>query len=91
MPAIGSQGPDCSDPVADKNYTTPCPPYRQATRQGPGAGGRFQVMEGPDKFHRFNRDRVPDPGNRRGRCSNREYGRGRSFRRGGAAEVETIA
>ena len=52
-------------------------------------GGRFEIMEGPDKFHRFVVIELPtfEQG---ARASSVEYNKAAAFRRAGAGEVETI-
>ena len=53
-------------------------------------GGRFQIMEGPDKFHRFVVIEFPTFEQGVACFTSPEYNEAAALRRGGAGEVETI-
>jgi uncharacterized protein (DUF1330 family) len=53
-------------------------------------GGRFQIMEGPDKFHRFVVIEFPTLEQGVACFTSDDYNKAAAFRRGGAGEVETI-
>jgi len=53
-------------------------------------GGRFQIMEGPDKFHRFVVIEFPSFEKGVACFTSKEYAAAAAFRRSGAGEVETI-
>ena len=53
-------------------------------------GGRFQIMEGPDKFQRFVVIEFPTFEQGVACFTSPEYDRAAAFRRSGAGEVETV-
>ena len=53
-------------------------------------GGRFQIMEGPDKFHRFVVVEFPTLEQGVACFKSREYEDAAAFRPNGAGEVETV-
>ena len=53
-------------------------------------GGRYQIMEGPDKFHRFVVIEFPTFEQGVACFQSDEYNKAAAFRRSGAGEVETI-
>src|SRR5258706_14192683 len=53
-------------------------------------GGRFQIMEGPDKFHRFVVIEFPSFEQGVACFQSDEYNKAAASRRSGAGEVETI-
>ena len=53
-------------------------------------GGRHQIMEGPDKFHRFVVIEFPTFEQGVACFTSPEYDRAAAFRRKGAGEVETV-
>ena len=53
-------------------------------------GGRYQIMEGPQKFHRFVVVEFPSFEQAVACFTSAEYDRAAALRRGGAGEVETI-
>ena len=53
-------------------------------------GGRYQIMEGPDKFQRFIVIEFPTFEQAVACFTSDEYNEAAAFRRGGAGEVETI-
>jgi uncharacterized protein (DUF1330 family) len=86
--------------VARSNKNDPVE-YKKFTDQGPAIiakygglvlarGGRFQIMEGPDKFHRFVVIEFPSFEQGVACFQSDEYNVAAAFRRSGAGEVETI-
>ncbi|MBV9064557.1 MAG: DUF1330 domain-containing protein, partial [Methylobacteriaceae bacterium] len=53
-------------------------------------GGKYQVMEGPHKFHRFVVIEFPTFEQGVACFTSKEYEEAAAFRRSGAGEVETI-
>ena len=53
-------------------------------------GGKFQIVEGPDKFHRLVVIEFPTFEQGVACFTSPEYGRAAAYRRAGAGEVETI-
>jgi uncharacterized protein (DUF1330 family) len=53
-------------------------------------GGRYQIMEGPQKFHRFVVIEFPTMEQGVACFTSDEYDKAAAFRRNGAGEVETI-
>jgi uncharacterized protein (DUF1330 family) len=53
-------------------------------------GGRFQIMEGPEKFQRFVVIEFPTFEQGVACFTSDEYKKAAAFRRGGAGEVETV-
>jgi uncharacterized protein (DUF1330 family) len=91
MPAYWVARAKINDPVEYKKYTARVPEIL-AKYGGKvlARGGRFQIMEGPEKFHRF--VVIEFPTFRQGvACFNsEEYKEAAAFRRNGAGEVETV-
>src|SRR5579871_6449228 len=92
MPAYWVARSRITDPVAYKKYTDRVPAI--VARFGGrvlARGGRFQIMEGPDKFHRFVVIEF-DTFEQGVACfQSDEYNKAAAFRRAnGAGEVETI-
>jgi uncharacterized protein (DUF1330 family) len=91
MPAYWVARSRIIDAVAYKKYTDLVP---QIIAQFGGKvlarGGRFQIMEGPDKFHRFVVIEFPTFEQGVACFDSPEYKHAAAFRRGGAGEVETI-
>jgi uncharacterized protein (DUF1330 family) len=82
MPAYWVARSKIDDPVEYKKYTDLVPAI--IARYGGrvlARGGRYQVMEGPEKFHRYVVIEFP---------TFEQYDRAAAFRRAGAGEVETI-
>jgi uncharacterized protein (DUF1330 family) len=78
-----------SDPAEYKKYTDPLPALFQ--RYGAkvlARGGRYQVMEGPHKFHRFVVVEFPTFDEAVACFNSPEYGAAAAHRRNGAGEVE---
>jgi uncharacterized protein (DUF1330 family) len=84
MPAYWVARSRITDPVEYKKYTDLVPGIiAKFGGKVLARGGRFQIMEGPDKFHRFVVIEFPS-------FKSPEYDAAAAFRRGGAGEVETI-
>jgi uncharacterized protein (DUF1330 family) len=91
MPAYWVARSRITDPVEYKKYTDLVPGI--IARFGGkvlARGGRFQIMEGPDKFHRFVVIEFPTFEQGVACFKSPEYDAAASFRRSGAGEVETI-
>jgi uncharacterized protein (DUF1330 family) len=91
MPAYWVARSKINDPVEYKKYTDRLPPlFARYGAKILARGGRYQRMEGPDKFHRFIVIEFPTF-DQAVQCFNSpEYQEAAAFRRGGAGEVETI-
>jgi len=91
MPAYWIARSKINDPVEYKKYTD-CVPEIIAKYGGKvlARGGRFQVMEGADKFHRFIVIEFPSFEKGVACFTSAEYDEAAAFRRDGAGEVETI-
>jgi uncharacterized protein (DUF1330 family) len=91
MPAYWVARSRITDPVEYKKYTDLVPGI--IARFGGkvlARGGRFQIMEGPDKFHRFVVIEFPSFEQGVACFKSPEYDAAAAFRRSGAGEVETI-
>jgi len=91
MPAYWVARSRVVDPVEYKKYTDRVPEILDKY-QGTvlARGGRYQIMEGPDKFHRFVVIEFPTLEDAV-RCFNSpEYREAAAFRRNGAGEVENV-
>lgn len=91
MPAYWVARSRVVDPVEYKKYTDHVPEILDKY-QGTvlARGGRYQIMEGPDKFHRFVVIEFPTLEDAV-RCFNSpEYREAAAFRRNGAGEVENV-
>jgi len=80
-----------NDPVEYKKYTDRVPEI--LTRYGGkvlARGGRFKILEGPEKFHRFVVIEFPSLEQAVACHDSPEYREAASFRRGGAGEVELV-
>jgi len=92
MPAYWVARSRINDPVAYKKYTDRVPAII-AKHGGKvlARGGKFQIMEGPHKFHRFVVIEFPTFEQGVACFNSKEYDEAAAFRRnGGAGEVETI-
>jgi len=79
------------DPVEYKKYTDLVPGI--IARYGGrvlARGGRFQIMEGPDKFHRFVVIEFPSFEQGVACFTSPDYEAAATFRRSGTGEVETV-
>jgi uncharacterized protein (DUF1330 family) len=91
MPAYWVARSKINDPVAYKKYTDLVPGIiAKFGGKVLARGGRFQIMEGPDKFHRFIVIEFPTLEQGAACFKSPEYDRAAAFRRSGAGEVETI-
>jgi uncharacterized protein (DUF1330 family) len=80
-----------NDPVEYKKYTDLVPAIiAKFGGRVLARGGRFQIMEGPDKFHRFIVIEFPTFEQGVACFTSPEYDKAATFRRNGAGEVETI-
>ncbi len=92
MPAYWVARSKINDPVEYKKYTDRVPAI--TSKYGGrvlARGGRFEILEGPDKFHRFIVIEFPTFEQGVACFKSDEYKEAAAFRRnGGAGEVETI-
>ncbi len=92
MPAYWVARSKINDAAAYKKYTDRVPAI--IAKYGGkvlARGGRFQIMEGPEKFHRFVVIEFPTFEQGVACFQSKEYDEAAAFRRqGGAGEVETI-
>jgi uncharacterized protein (DUF1330 family) len=91
MPAYWVARSKINDPVEYKKYTDLVPGV--IAKYGGkvlARGGRHQIMEGPDKFHRFVVIEFPTFEQGVACFTSPEYDRAAAFRRAGAGEVETV-
>ena len=91
MPAYWVARSKINDPIAYKKYTDRVPVI--IARHGGkvlARGGRFQVMEGPQKFTRFVVIEFPSFAQGVACFQSAEYNEAAAFRRNGAGEVETV-
>jgi len=91
MPAYWVARSKVNDPVEYKKYTDLVPGI--IAKYGGkvlARGGRFQIMEGPDKFHRFIVIEFPTFEQGVACFKSPEYDKAAAFRRSGAGEVETM-
>jgi len=80
-----------TDPVEYKRYTDRVPEI--VARHGGkvlARGGRFEILEGPDTFHRFVVIEFPSLEAARACHDSPEYQEASAFRKGGAGQVELI-
>jgi len=91
MPAYWVARSRIVDPVEYKKYTDRVPAIL-AKYGGKvlARGGRYQIMEGPQKFHRFVVIEFPTFEQGVACFTSKEYDEAAAFRRKGAGEVETI-
>jgi uncharacterized protein (DUF1330 family) len=91
MPAYWVARSKINDPVEYKKYTDLVPAIiAKFGGKVLARGGRFQIMEGPDKFHRFIVIEFPTLEQGIACFKSPEYDKAAAFRRSGAGEVETI-
>jgi uncharacterized protein (DUF1330 family) len=91
MPAYWVARSKINDPVQYKKYADLAGAI--VTRHGGrilARGGRYQTMEGPDKFQRFVVVEFPTLEQGVACFTSPEYQEAAAFRRGGAGEVETV-
>ena len=91
MPAYWVARAKIHDPAEYKKYTDLVPAIL-AKHGGKvlARGGRYEIMEGPDKFHRFVVVEFPSYEQAVACFQSSEYNAAAAFRRSGAGEVETI-
>ncbi|MDA1117653.1 MAG: DUF1330 domain-containing protein [Proteobacteria bacterium] len=91
MPAYWLARSKINDPVEYKKYTDRVPGIL-ARHHGKvlARGGRFQIMEGPDKFQRFVVIEFPSFEQAVACFESSEYREAAAFRRAGAGEVENV-
>jgi uncharacterized protein (DUF1330 family) len=91
MPAYWVARSRITDPAEYKKYTDLVPGIiAKFGGKVLARGGRFQIMEGPDKFHRFVVIEFPTFEQGVACFKSPEYDAAAAFRRSGAGEVETI-
>jgi uncharacterized protein (DUF1330 family) len=91
MPAYWVARSRIVDPVEYKKYTDRVPGIiAKFGGKVLARGGRYQIMEGPDKFHRFVVIEFPSFEQGVACFNSPEYNEAAAFRRSGAGEVETI-
>ena len=91
MPAYWIARSKINDPVEYKKYTDQVPGIiGKFGGKVLARGGKFQIMEGPDKFHRFVVIEFPTFEQGVACFQSKEYDDAAAFRRNGAGEVETI-
>jgi uncharacterized protein (DUF1330 family) len=91
MPAYWVARSRINDPVEYKKYTDLVPGI--IARFGGkvlARGGRFKILEGPDKFHRFVVIEFPSLEQAVACHDSPEYREAAAFRRKGAGEVELV-
>jgi len=91
MPAYWVARSKINDPVEYKKYTDRVPgiigPYGGKVL---ARGGRFNILEGPEKFHRFVVIEFPTLEQAVACHDSPEYHEASAFRRSGAGEVELV-
>ena len=91
MPVYWVARAKINDPVEYKKYTDRIPEIiAQYGGKALARGGRFRIMEGPDKFHRFIVIEFPTFDQAVACFTSKGYDEAAVFRRSGAGEVETI-
>jgi uncharacterized protein (DUF1330 family) len=91
MPAYWVARSKITDPVEYKKYTDRVPAIiAKFGGKVLARGGRFEIMEGPDKFHRFVVIEFASFEQGVACFRSDEYNEAAAFRRDGAGEVETI-
>jgi uncharacterized protein (DUF1330 family) len=91
MPAYWVARSKINDPVEYKKYTDLVPGIiAKFGGKVLARGGKFQIMEGPDKFQRFVVIEFPTFEQGVACFTSPEYDAAAAFRRSGAGEVETI-
>jgi uncharacterized protein (DUF1330 family) len=91
MPAYWVARSKINDPVEYKKYTDQVPGI--IAKYGGkvlARGGKYQIVEGPEKFHRFVVIEFPTLEEGVACFTSKEYDEAAAFRRTGAGEVETV-
>jgi uncharacterized protein (DUF1330 family) len=91
MPAYWLARAKITDPVAYKKYTDRVPDII-SRHQGTilARGGRYQIMEGPENFHRFVVIEFPTLEQAVACFESAEYQEAAAFRRAGGGVVENV-
>ena|SRR5579863_6328892 len=91
MPAYWIARGKVSDPAEYKKYADQVPGIMgKYGAKALARGGRFQIMEGPQKFERFVVTEFPTFEQAVACFNSEEYKKAAAFRRGGAGEVEIV-
>jgi uncharacterized protein (DUF1330 family) len=91
MPAYWVARSKVNDPVEYKKYTDRVPGIlKKFGGRVLARGGRFKILEGPDKFHRFVVIEFPSLEQAVACHDSPEYREAAAFRRKGAGEVELV-
>ncbi len=91
MPAYWVARSKINDPVQYKKYTDQVPAIlKKHSGTVLARGGRYQIMEGPETFHRFIVIEFPTLEHGVACFQSPEYQEAASFRRGGAGIVELV-
>jgi len=91
MPAYWVARSKINDPVAYKKYTDLVPGIiAKFGGKVLARGGRYQIMEGPDTFHRFIVIEFPTFEQATACFNSPDYAEAAAFRRDGAGEVENV-
>ena len=91
MPAYWVARSKVNDPVEYKKYTDRVPGIlKKYGGKVLARGGRFKILEGPEKFHRFVVIEFPSLEQAVACHDSPEYREAASFRRSGAGEVELV-
>ena len=91
MPAYWVARSKITDPVAYKKYTDRVPEIiRKHGGKILARGGRFQILEGPEKFHRFVVIEFPTLEQAVACQKSPEYQEAAAFRKNGGGEVELV-
>jgi|SRR5580658_6264485 uncharacterized protein (DUF1330 family) len=91
MPAYWVARSRIDDPAAYKKYTDRVPAIiAKFGGRVLARGGRFEIMEGPDTFHRFVVIEFPTFEQGVACFRSREYDEAAAFRRNGGGVVETV-
>jgi len=91
MPAYWIARSKVNDPAEYKKYADLVPAV--VAKYGGkflARGGRYEIVEGPEKFHRFIVIEFPTLEQGVACFRSKEYEEAARFRRGGAGEVETV-
>jgi len=91
MPAYWIARSQISDPVEYKKYTDLVPEI-VAKHKGTvlARGGKYQIMEGPETFHRFVVIEFPSFDQAVACFNSQEYQQAAAYRRAGAGVVENV-
>lgn len=91
MPAYWVARSKINDPAEYNNYTDRVPAIiARFGGQVLARGGRYQILEGPEKFHRFVVIEFPSLEQALACQRSPEYQEAAAFRRNGAGEVELV-